>query len=103
LPTGTVDFVRKDAALEAERRFHGRFLLGAQMKVSVKESSSLSVGGDEEFWKKELQAMPKRRKQIEDEDEGFIEGSREFQGQRQGQRTFVKHDHRRVSIFDRLA
>jgi len=34
LTTATIGFVRQDAANEAERRFHGRWLQGSQMKVS---------------------------------------------------------------------
>lgn len=58
LPTATVGFVRRDAAAEAERRFHGQWLQGSQLKVSAKGESSRGLGGeDEDFWRRELQDM----------------------------------------------
>jgi len=57
--TATVGFVRRDAASEAERRFHGQWFQGSQLKVSVKGGqSSLGLGvDDEEFWRRELRDM----------------------------------------------
>jgi len=105
LPTATIGFVRQDAALEAERRFHGRWMQGSQMKVSVKENSSLLVnGGDEDFWRQELKAMPKRPRQAAFGTGGRLDDlapRKRVKGR--GTVAFVAHDQRRVSIFDRLS
>jgi len=77
LPTATIGFVRQDAALEAERRFHGRLVQGSQMKVSVKENSSLNVNGDDEdFWRQELKDMAKRPRQAAFEGAGAVRDAR---------------------------
>eukprot|EP00927_Polykrikos_kofoidii_P054585 TRINITY_DN48995_c0_g1_i1.p1 TRINITY_DN48995_c0_g1~~TRINITY_DN48995_c0_g1_i1.p1 ORF type:complete len:389 (+),score=87.08 TRINITY_DN48995_c0_g1_i1:144-1310(+) len=62
LPTATVGYVRQDAALEAQRRFHGRWVQGVQLKVSAgAPSSKRSDLDDEEFWRRELKTMKKRK------------------------------------------
>lgn len=100
LPTASVGFLRQDAALEAERRFHGRWLQGSQLKVSVKENSTnQGDGGDEDFWRRELKSMPKRPRRafdagvgstLEDYDDGL---RRRVKGR--GTVAFGSHDQRR--------
>lgn len=100
LPTATIGFVRQDAALQAERRYHRQWLQGSQLKVSVKEASSSHINGeDEEFWRRELRSMPKRGRQITYEND--IPDPAEEKYRKRA--AFVAHDHRRVSIFDRLS
>lgn len=59
ITTATVGFVRRDTASEAERRFHGQWFQGSQLKVSAKGGqSSRGLGiDDEEFWRRELRDM----------------------------------------------
>lgn len=64
LATATIGYVRQDAAEEAERRYHGRWVHGCQIKVSAKARARADDGGgDEDFWRKELKAMPRRSAQ----------------------------------------
>jgi RNA recognition motif-containing protein len=69
LPTATVGFVRQDAAFKASQRFHGHWLQGEQLKVSLNVTGAISSAGpeeDDEFWRRELLEMSIRRKQPED-------------------------------------
>lgn len=70
LPTATVDFVRQDSANLASKTFHGRLLNGElasergrrRLKVSVKDQVCHTTGDDDnEFWRRELQAMRRPR------------------------------------------
>jgi len=106
LPTATVGFVRQDAAFAAEKRFHGHWFQGEQLKVSVKDLSSQNVAADDDdFWRRELRDMPKRQRQptpapeLDFSDDEPVEPVKR---QRRGRGNFVAHDDRRVSIFDRL-
>jgi len=70
LPTATVGFVRQDAAFKASQRFHGHWLQGEQLKVSLNVTGAISSAGpeeDDEFWRRELLEMSIRRKQSEDQ------------------------------------
>lgn len=62
-PTATVGFVRQDTAFTAVDRFHGYWLQGEQLKVSVIETSTTHLASpeDDEFWRQELLQMPKRQ------------------------------------------
>lgn len=66
LPTATVGFIRQDNAHTASERFHGHWLQGEQLKVSVKQDlAATNAGEDDDFWRKELKDMPKRQPQSE--------------------------------------
>lgn len=60
LPTATIGYVRQDVAQEAERRFHGRWLLGHELKVQAVREYQLNIstdGGNEDSWRQEWEEM----------------------------------------------
>jgi len=59
LPTATVGYVRQDVAFDAAELFHGRWLLGQELKVTVKavETATSSGPEDDDFWRQELRQM----------------------------------------------
>jgi hypothetical protein len=65
LPTATIGFVRQDTAFTAAEKFHGYWLQGEQLKVSVREKPASTVHAsspeDDDFWRQELRQMPKRQ------------------------------------------
>mmetsp|Transcript_69236 Transcript_69236/g.122477 ORF Transcript_69236/g.122477 Transcript_69236/m.122477 type:complete len:340 (-) Transcript_69236:45-1064(-) len=58
LPSATVGYVRQDVAFDAAELFHGRWLQGQELKVTVKAVESAASGAaDDDFWRQELRQM----------------------------------------------
>jgi len=58
LPTATIGYVRQAVAFDAAELFNGRYLLGHELKVTVKKSESVGSGSaDDDFWRQELRTM----------------------------------------------
>jgi len=103
LPTATVDFVRQDTALEAEKRFHGQWVQGSQLKVSAKSKANQHEPlGDEDSWKKrDLRTGTTLRRRIS-MDDGVSSLGRRVKGR--GSVAFTsRQPPDMVSPLDRLA
>ncbi|CAE7241350.1 AL1 [Symbiodinium pilosum] len=60
LPTATIGYVRQGVAFDAAEMFHGRWLLGQELKVTVKAGDMMSTPArkvDDDFWRDELREM----------------------------------------------
>ena len=54
LPTCTVGYVRQGVSAEAAELFHGRYLLGHELKVTVKQLEAPEARKvDDDFWRHE--------------------------------------------------
>lgn len=102
LPTATVDFVRQDTALEAEKRFHGQWVQGSQLKVSAKSKvNQHDAVGDEDSWKRDLRLGASTRRRIS-MDDGVSSLGRRVKGR--GSVAFTSRQPLdMVSPLDRLA
>lgn len=61
LPTATIGYVRQGVGFDAAELFHGRYLLGHELKVTVKAAESPAARKvDDDFWRQELHAMKQR-------------------------------------------
>ncbi|CAK9061507.1 unnamed protein product [Durusdinium trenchii] len=61
LPTATIGYVRQGVGFDAAELFHGRYLLGHELKVTVKAAESTAARkSDDDFWRQELRDMKQR-------------------------------------------
>lgn len=61
LPTATIGYVRQGVGFDAAELFHGRYLLGYELKVTAKAAEAPeSRKVDDDFWRQELRIMKQR-------------------------------------------